>query len=252
VVNARDASSTGGRILVSLDAYERDEAFPVHDGAAPAGRWAMLSVADTGHGMAPDVMDRLFEPFFTTKAVGRGTGLGLATVNDIVRQAEGHMSVESTPGRGSTFRVLLPAVENPAGTKPAAPGAAGEAGYSGTVLLVEDEDSLGAVLVRRLERLGYRVKRARDGREALAMVRHAEAGFDLVVTDFILPGMRGTELIRKLRDIRPDLRFLVTSGYADDIDSLAAEAGGPVPFLAKPCSIETLADRMREVLEVGT
>jgi two-component system cell cycle sensor histidine kinase/response regulator CckA len=244
-VNARDAMPSGGRlVLVTAEASLPDERHP----ALPAGRYVRVSVSDTGHGIAPELFDHLFEPFFTTKEWGRGTGLGLATCYGIVRQCGGHIEVESAPGAGARFDVYLPRVEGPA----SAPAAAAEGrlprGWE-TVLLVEDERSVRAVTSRILRAQGYRVIEAGDGVEALTLVARNPGPIHLLVADVVMPRMGGIELAERLRAVRPETRVLHVSGHVD-----RAAWEGPTPasgavFLQKPFLPETLARKVREVLD---
>jgi len=244
-VNARDAMPAGGRlVLVTADASLREGRHP----ALPAGRYVRVSVSDTGHGIAPELFEHLFEPFFTTKEAGRGTGLGLATCYGIVRQCGGHIEVESAPGAGARFDVYLPRVEGP----PSAVPAAGEARLprgTETVLLVEDERSVRAVTLRILRAQGYQVLEAGDGVEALALAERHPGPIHLLVADVVMPRMGGIELAQALRAVRPETRVLHVSGHVDRalFDGPAAAAGAV--FLQKPFLPETLARKVREVLD---
>jgi two-component system cell cycle sensor histidine kinase/response regulator CckA len=218
-INARDAMPQGGRLLVETDRVERD-----------GRRWACLSVTDAGTGIAPEILPRIFDPFFTTKDVGKGTGLGLATVFGVAEQHGGHVEVDSVVRRGSTFRVLLPLL-----TPGARPGAATPEpkprGGGETILLVEDDGAVRDTVVDFLRRLGYRVLEAATGTEALSL----EERFDLVITDVVLPGgISGFELGSRLAERHPDLKILYTSGYSP------ALAGKEVD-LAKPFALNRLA-----------
>ena len=243
-VNARDAMPAGGRlVLVSADVTVHEARHP----ALPAGRYVRVSVSDTGHGIAPELIEHLFEPFFTTKESGRGTGLGLATCYGIVRQCGGHVEVESAPGAGARFDVYLPRVEGPPSAVPAAAEGRLPRGTE-TVLLVEDERSVRAVTQRMLRAQGYCVIEAGDGVEALALAQRHAGPIHLLVADVVMPRMGGIELAERLRALRPETRVLHVSGYVD-----RAIWDGPVPaagaaFLQKPFLPETLARKVREVL----
>ena len=241
-VNARDAMPGGGLIEiasvnVTLDAT-RAAAWLV-----PPGDYALLRVHDSGLGMDEATRRRCFEPFFTTKGPDRGTGLGLATCQGIVRQAGGAIAIESAPGQGTTAMFALPRhTDAPvAGLAPALrPGARRG---SETILFVEDEEAVRAVGVRALTGLGYRVLAARDGEEALQTASAHAGAIDLVVTDMVLPRLDGAELARRLAAARPGLKFLFTSGYSDRLPPSIAAA-----FLPKPYTPTELGRRITEVL----
>ena len=251
-VNARDAMPRGGRLTIET-AEARDDPAPA-GGATP--HRVMLAISDTGVGMSDEVRSHLFEPFFTTKEVGKGTGLGLATVYGIVRQSGGSIAVESAPGRGSTFRVFLPRVDDtafgPAAPEsgPAEPGLGGQPGRAPAahILLAEDEPRVRALTQRVLEAQGYRVLAAADGAAALELASGRDVRVDLLVTDVVMPGMSGPDLARRLRETRPGVPVLYMSGYADQgLAHEAAATGGA--FLSKPFETEALERLVRQALE---
>jgi PAS domain S-box-containing protein len=239
--NARDAMSDGGRVTVRTRCCEAGE----QDAALPAGRWVELAVADTGCGIESSDQAKVFEPFFTTKEMGRGSGLGLASVYGIVRQCGGTIQLSSEPGQGAEFRLYFPRSDHAAeqGTSPA-PWAAPR---FARVLLVEDEPRVRAVVSRALAGEGYDVLVARSAEEALALTADPEPKIDLLVTDVVMPGMSGRALARSLRAARPWLRVLLISGYpAGEVD---AEVGADVDaFLQKPFEPSALMRRVRELL----
>jgi CheY-like chemotaxis protein len=207
----------------------------------------VLTVADTGVGMSPAVLSKVFEPFFTTKEIGKGTGLGLATVYGIVKQSEGHIDVSSAPDEGSTFRVYLPRVAE--GTADAAEikerfAARG----SETVLLVEDERDVRTIGREILEERGYTVLEASDGAEAVRVADAYDATIDLVVTDVVMPGMSGPEVVDVLRRSRPRAKVLFISGYTED-HIVKIEAIDRAALLRKPFRASTFARTVREVLD---
>ncbi len=249
-VNARDAMPRGGELTIEVSGEERVDAGDGRRGTAHTGPWVMLRVTDTGRGMGAEVRERIFEPFFTTKERGKGTGLGLSTVHGIVTQSGGHVRVESAPGRGTTFRVYLPAVTGPAsgeldtGVAPAPQARPGE-----TVLLVEDDPAVRRTVSRSLEQLGYRVLPADGAAGALACVEAGGDRIDLLLSDVVMPGRSGPELASALLERFPGLRTLFMSGFPDDA-VVQREALAPgVRLLQKPFTLKDLARAVREVLD---
>jgi CheY-like chemotaxis protein len=216
VVNARDALPNGGKLRIQTSNVQLDKD-PVHAGAGRLpGRFVLLEVTDTGRGMDQQTLAHIFEPFFTTKAVGKGTGLGLATVYGIVKQSNGHIEVRSTLGHGSSFMIYLPAVEqakanHQSGEDTAKPAFSGE-----TVLVVEDARSLRDLICQALSEFGCTVLSARDGQEALRMVKERESAIDLLLTDVVMPGMNGPALAKEVRLLRPGTKILYMTGYSGE------------------------------------
>ena len=239
VVNARDALPDGGRITIDArDATSQE----VSAALLPADvRHVVLSVTDTGVGMDEDTRARVFEPFFTTKAVGRGTGLGLATVYAVVTQSGGQVQVESVPGHGSTFRVLLPST-NDGPLEGAENGAAGDMLPRGetTVLVVEDDGPLRQLAARILRGAGYRVLTAEDAEQALRIADGHVERIHLMLTDVVLPGLGGRDLAAKVERLHPQTRIVFTSGFTDDARLRHDLADGRIPFLPKPYTAEQL------------
>ncbi|PYP59659.1 MAG: hypothetical protein DMD40_02700 [Gemmatimonadetes bacterium] len=247
-VNARDAMPDGGKLTVETANVDLDEAFAqAHLGSVP-GSYALLAVTDTGAGMDATVRAHLFEPFFTTKEVGKGTGLGLATVYGIVKQSGGYISVYSEPGRGSSFKIYLPRIATPADA-PAGPQKSGPARGSETVLVVEDEPAVLTLSRRALEAQGYVVLAASDPAAALRVVERHGGMIHLLLTDVVMPGLSGRELADRLTAQRPGIRVLYMSGYPGD----AVVQHGTLPsgsaFLQKPFSPDGLARKVRDVLD---
>ena len=249
-VNARDAMPTGGHITIETANVPLDaELASVHQDAQP-GEYVLLAVSDTGTGMAPEVKTHVFEPFFTTKEVGKGTGLGLATVYGIVRQSGGFLAVDSEPNRGARFRIYFPRAEaGQAETARTAPEPA--AVGSGTVLLVEDEAGVRHLARAVLTRYGYRVIEAADGAEALRLAADHTEPIHLLLTDVVMPGMSGPELAAKFRSLRPETQVLYASGYTDEAIVHHGVRGGDdsVPFLQKPFEPDDLVRRVRALLD---
>jgi signal transduction histidine kinase len=249
VVNARDAMPAGGALVLETSNVNLDEVYARTHPGSTAGPHVRLAVSDTGHGMDEATISRVFEPFFTTKPRGKGTGLGLATVHGIVRQSGGHVDVYSEPGHGTTFKIYLPRVEDEE-EKPADDAArVAPHGGSETIVLVEDEDGLRALIREVLEDAGYRVVEAPDPERGLAAVRAQPQGIDLLMTDVILPQMRGNELADRVREISPRARVLFMSGYTDEAIGQHAVLAPGSPFLQKPFTLAALLAKVRGVLE---
>ncbi len=247
-VNARDAMPTGGAVVIETSNIQLDSSPEGSEAVIPPGRYVLLTVSDTGVGMDAETQLHLFEPFFTTKEPGKGTGLGLATVYGIVKQSGGYIFVESAPGSGTQFRIYLPRVDGvPEVAFPPPPAVPDESGQ-GTILLVEDEESVRRLARRILEGVGYRILEAADGAEALAVAGAWQDELDLVITDVIMPEMSGQELSSRLREDAPGLRILYVSGYTDDA---ILQHGALLPntaFLQKPFTPAGLVQRVADVL----
>ena len=246
-VNARDAMPRGGRITIETPGRTSTSTTAACIRRTSRDSSVELSVSDTGTGMTPDVVDHLFEPFFTTKGAGKGTGLGLATVYGIVQQAGGFITVETTPGAGSTFRVYLPSIE-PIESQPSAPRKLPPSVGRETVLLVEDEDAVRRLARLSLERHGYTVLEAAGGEEAIQLSETFQGTVDILVTDVVMAGMNGREVSERLRASRPGLKVLYMSGYNDDAVVRNGLGEAPTAFLQKPFDSRILATRIREVL----
>jgi two-component system, cell cycle sensor histidine kinase and response regulator CckA len=237
-VNARDAMAGGGTLTVAISHLDLEaQEGEGEDDLAP-GRYVRLRVSDTGRGMSDDVKSRVFEPFFTTKPEGKGTGLGLSTVHGIVHQSGGYVGVASKVGHGSAFTILLPAVERPVMERPVMEPAAKQ-GRGQLILVVEDEPALRRLAVTMLEKLGYQTVGAENGGAALMLVEEEGLRPDLVVTDVVMPGMRGGVLVERLRKTMPDVSVIYMSGYTDDA-IVNEQAGVSAQFLQKPFSMASL------------
>jgi signal transduction histidine kinase len=248
-VNARDAMPSGGTLTIRTRKVTITDRDAQRDPEASAGTFVRLSITDTGTGMDASTQGRLFEPFFTTKGPGKGTGLGLATCYGIIKQAGGHILLESEPGLGTTFHVDLPSskVSKPAGE--AHERALETRGGAETILLVEDEVQVRTLAGSVLRHQGYNVLEAASGTEALQLSDGYRGGLDILVTDIVMPLMRGTELAKRMCAARPDLKVLYVSGYTDD-DLFRQEAGAErLAFLAKPFTPTALARKVRDILD---
>jgi len=247
VVNSRDAMPAGGRVTIDLAHIELDARTTDRRIGAPPGRYVALRVADTGQGMDAATVKRIFEPFFTTKDVGKGTGLGLATVYGVVTQSNGDVDVESTPGKGTVFTIYLPRVDAPADA--AKPVAAAERSAPGTetILLVEDESEVRALVNDVLSGRGYRVLMADGPVEALKLASRTHEPIDLLVTDVVMPDMNGLALAERLLADRPEMKVLYMTGYSNDV-VLAPGTPQAGSLIEKPFTPRQLSGRVREVL----
>jgi len=257
-VNARDAMPRGGSLVIETSNVDLPASYAKdHVGVFP-GPHVLLAVTDSGIGMDADTLSHIFEPFFTTKGPGQGTGLGLATVYGIVAQSGGHVWAYSEPGRGTSFKVYLPRLDQPADTQrtPAPERRIRKredldvpAGGRETVLVVEDEDAVRDLALEILEERGYAVMNATRGDEALRLMNERGSEVDLVLTDVVMPGLDGHQLAAALARTHPEVRILYMSGYAGEaIRHRGALPEGAV-VIQKPFSAQTLAARIREVLD---
>jgi two-component system cell cycle sensor histidine kinase/response regulator CckA len=247
VVNAKDAMPSGGKLTVHTKNIVLDENHRRGQTFIRPGNYVMLSVSDTGMGMDRETQSRIFEPFFTTKEKGKGTGLGLSTVYGIVKQSGGYVMVQSEEGHGTTFHIYLPRVEEPA-EKHSVPVARAAAGGTETVLLVEDEQSVRQLVRDTLAAKGYRVVEADNGEAGLAAAAQHDGAIDLVITDVVMPGMGGREMVKQLALARPDTKVLYLSGYTEDAIVSEGTIESGTAFLQKPFTLQNLSRKVREVL----
>ncbi len=248
-VNARDAMPDGGRLTIETSGVELDEAYCASHPDMLPGAYICLAISDTGRGMPPHVLDHIFEPFFTTKELGKGTGLGLATVYGIVKQNRGSVSAYSEVNHGTTFKVFLPRTAE-AGEQESAPvRSAMLPGGRETIILVEDEAVVRDLGYKILERLGYKVLAFPSGTAALTAIAKDPHPIQLLITDVIMPGMNGRELADRLRNFYPGLRVLFTSGYTEDVIVHHGILENGINFVSKPFTPEMLATRVRSLLD---
>jgi PAS domain S-box-containing protein len=248
-VNARDAIAGVGKVVIETGNVSFDETSYREHAEVPPGDFVLLAVNDTGCGMEKQVLDKLFEPFFTTKEVGKGTGLGLATVYGIVKQNNGFIEVQSEPGRGTTFRIYLPRTDTPAREEQPSQHQKKNLTGTETVLLVEDEVSLLELGKITLEHHGYQVLATRHPAEALNLVKNYPGRIDLLITDVIMPAMNGKELAERLSAVKLGIRSIFMSGYTSDVIAQHGVLDEGVHFLQKPFSVKSMVEKVREVLD---
>lgn len=248
-VNARDAMPGGGQLTIETLNCEMKSATTPHGASVPPGAYVMLGVTDTGCGMDQATIARIFEPFFTTKEVGKGTGLGLATVDGIVKQSRGGITVSSELKTGTTFRIYLPRIEENCDELVSSP--LQDDGFHGseTILLSEDDEMVRALAQAVLERSGYTVVATKHVKDALRFVQDDKQTFHLLLTDAIMPGMNGPELASQVLALRPEIKVLYMSGYTDKV-FMNWEPG--TPFLQKPFTPQTLTKKVRDTLLSST
>jgi two-component system cell cycle sensor histidine kinase/response regulator CckA len=255
VVNARDAlrAKGGGQVRITTARLGLAGARALGYAGVEASELALLEVADDGPGIAPDALAKIFEPFFTTKPLGEGTGLGLATVYGVVKQADGWIAASSAPGEGAVFRIFLPVYAPPLAFEPAVKASAArkaprDLSGVGRILFVEDETSVRGIAARLLRARGYEVIEAADGEEALELAKVHAGTIDLMISDVIMPGMDGPGLLKAARPYLGDTPVMFISGYAEAEFSELLEGETGVTFLPKPLDIKTLAERVKAQL----
>jgi CheY-like chemotaxis protein len=245
--NARHAMPQGGKLTIETQNVTLDRAYTEQRWGAQPGEYVLISLTDTGHGISPEHLPHIFEPFYSVRT--GGTGLGLATVHGIIHQAKGHIWVYSEPNRGKTFKIYLPRVDEAAQSLPTREISTEMAVGSGVVLVVEDNDDVRATMCEMLRLMGYMVLEASRPQEALRIA--ADRALDLLITDLVLPEMRGSELARTLTVIQPNLKTLFVSGYTENTIIEQGELKPGVAFLAKPFTMAQLSAKVKDVLSGG-
>jgi two-component system cell cycle sensor histidine kinase/response regulator CckA len=253
VVNARDAMPPeGGTVTIRISNATLSTPRPIGAGLMVPGEYVLIEVADTGKGIPPENLAKIFEPFFTTKPVGHGTGLGLSTVYGVVKQTGGFIDVKSAVSKGATFEIYLPRFV-PSESAPEAPeeperGAHRDVTGQDTILLVEDEDAVRSFAARALRMRGYTVLEAHGGDVALDIVRKHQGSIDLVISDVVMPNMDGPTMVRAALKLRPEMRVIFISGYAEDTFRRTEEKVEDLHFLPKPFGLKQLVAKVKDVL----
>ena len=248
-INARDAMPEGGQLVIATHNLEIDEAAAAAHADRAAGDYVCISVTDSGTGMDAETIARAFEPFFTTKPIGQGTGLGLSMIYGFARQSEGYAQIESAPGRGTTVHLCLPRFQGEADDEAAADVSGAAPAETGeTVLVIEDEPVVRSLVVEVLADLGYRAIEAVDGPQGLEIVQSSQR-IDLLITDVGLPGLNGRQVADAARALRPGLKILFMTGYAENAALASGSLDAGMTLITKPFTMETLATRVREIIE---
>ena len=249
VVNARDAMPEGGKLLIETSNLDVNDNLARNFPFLQPGPYVLLTVTDTGIGMDADTRRHIFEPFFTTKGPGKGTGLGLATVYGVVKQSGGGVTVESEPGKGSTFKIFLPQTRESIVASPSDETVAKRLVGTGTILLVEDEEALLNLTAERLKECGYTVLPARDGMHALEIARSFNGPIHLLLTDIMMPRMGGLALARSIAELRPGIRVVFMTGHAEHEASYREALRSGAESIQKPFNNEKLIRLVRQMLD---
>ncbi len=247
-INARDAMPEGGRLTIETANAHLDDAYAAREVGVRAGQYVCIGVTDTGTGMPPDVIARAFDPFFTTKPIGQGTGLGLSMIYGFAKQSEGNVKIYSEAGQGTTVKLYLPRYHGEIEASSDIRGEAPRAERGETVLVVEDDPTVRALVVEVLHELGYRTLEAGDGPAGLRLLQSA-SHIDLLVTDVGLPGLNGRQLADQARLVRPSLKVLFMTGYAENAAFGNGHLGPGMQMITKPFPVEGLATKIRSIIE---
>jgi PAS domain S-box-containing protein len=247
-VNARDAMPAGGVLTISAENISIDEHFVAMNREGQVGRHVLIQVSDTGTGIPPEIREKIFDPFFTTKAIGKGTGLGLSTVSTIVKSHNGFIRIESTPGKGTTFKLYFPAEESTSSAEPDTPPQDIPRGYGECILVVDDEASVRTITHHTLDAFGYRVLTANNGAEGVAVYAKHRDEIALVITDLMMPVMDGAAMIHALVSLNPAVRIIAASGLGANGSVAMSSTKGVSHFLLKPFSALTLLKTVHRTL----
>jgi two-component system, cell cycle sensor histidine kinase and response regulator CckA len=248
-INGQDAMPGGGTLTIETADAIIDDAFAAGYRSVSPGRYVLMSISDTGHGMTAETQAHIFEPFFTTKEHDKGTGLGLATVYGIVKQHGGSIWVSSEPDKGTTFKIYLPAETGAAATVKKVKPERRITNGTETILVVEDDPTVCQLVSKILKRYGYKVLTARCGAEGLNIIKAYDAPLHLLLTDVVMPKINGIELYERAAQIIPGLKVLYMSGYADDVILQSGTVALGAPFLRKPFALLDMAFKIREILD---
>jgi two-component system cell cycle sensor histidine kinase/response regulator CckA len=253
VVNARDAMPSGGTVVIKTVNQTVNKLSALGTAIMPPGDYVRIEVSDTGTGMSQEIQSKIFDPFFTTKPVGQGTGLGLATVYGIVKQTGGFITVDSEVGKGTSFNIYLPRLRADTNAAPVEVVAAPTRDVTGqdTILLVEDEEAVRSFAARALRMRGYNVLEAGGGEEALEIVKSEAHTIHLIITDVVMPSMDGPTMVRHVKQLKPDLRVIFMSGYAEEAFRRNDQSSEDIHFLPKPFGLKQLAAKVKEVLSAA-
>ena len=253
VVNARDAMPSGGTVVIKTVNQTVNKSSALGTAIMPPGDYVRIEVSDTGTGMSQEIQSKIFDPFFTTKPVGQGTGLGLATVYGIVKQTGGFITVDSEVGKGTSFNIYLPRLRADTNAAPVEVVAAPTRDVTGqdTILLVEDEEAVRSFAARALRMRGYNVLEAGGGEEALEIVKSEAHTIHLIITDVVMPSMDGPTMVRHVKQLKPDLRVIFMSGYAEEAFRRNDQSSEDIHFLPKPFGLKQLAAKVKEVLSAA-
>jgi CheY-like chemotaxis protein len=249
IVNSRDAMPAGGKLTIQTANVVLNQEYSQNHVPIEPGNYIMLAVSDTGTGMDAETQSRIFEPFFTTKTAGKGTGLGLSTAYGIVKQSGGNIWVYSEVGKGTTFKIYLPRVDEATAADAAGNGLRPAPHGTETILLVEDEEQVRQIAQQILTTLGYHVLPATNGQEALAVAEEHDGNIELTITDVVMPQLSGREMVERLVPLRPNMKVLYMSGYTDDAIVRHGLLDERLEFIQKPFAADAFARKIRSVLD---